>query len=210
MDNLLKHTCPICKEYFTLPEGFDSNLRKMGLTTIIIKPHKNCDDFLLMVDPKGMVRGSQIIHQYLNNVSIAEDGQIAPDSAVDPSLAKIIERMEEKADFYRFQKLTHAGKRAIRSSTTTISKDPKYQKLLRTSLLKTWISQFLDDGEEFRYLYLNDIYICTINLYNDLILTVGFVMKFLDPNLSFNSPDDFLQYLKQKTIAIAEKVFSAQ
>jgi hypothetical protein len=195
---LFRDTCPYCNQPYKL--NLKMKLKSSGLTTSLIKPHDTCGHFLIFIDTKGKIRGIQTI-----------DSKTSPEEPEKASMEKYIklfEDIESQAILYHILPLSKEVN--IPKTGILTSRLVKYHNFLRSPFYQDWIRKFLEDKEEFRFMFFDEIIVSTINMYDTILLTLGLAINDFDHELHLNNIIDFITYIKGKVVNIGEKIISLQ
>ncbi len=196
----IRNYCPYCSEPYKIQ--LDLELKQKGLTNTLIKPHKNCNRFLIFLDPNGAVRGSQCIDME------CEEEKTGTSDNSDINMKQYVKLFEDNqniTDFYHILELeggnlTHKG--------VITSKKVKYHRFLRSNFYRDWLKLFHKSDEDFSFMFSDNTFILTINLYDMLIFTAGIDIKKLDKNIKLKGMGAVIDFLKGKAVSLGEKILS--
>jgi hypothetical protein len=186
-----RDTCPYCVQPFKMI--LDAELKTEGLNNYLVRPHDTCPEFLIFVDAKGKIRGTQII-----------DSNYTMDKKELESYLMLFEDETNDALFYHFQRIDQdiVGKK---QNGVIQAKGVQWHQLLRSEFYKQWLLLFKEKKQDFAFIFFNDIILATINLYDMIQLTVGFEPLRV---LSLENSAEKFDLIKSKVVALGEKLLS--
>jgi hypothetical protein len=188
----LRETCPYCNQTFTY--AFETDLKAEGLSNILIRPHEQCAEFVIFVDPNGRVRGTQTID---TNYTIALNKK-----ELDTFL-KLFEDEANTSLFYHIQKLDMDSQLKGGGGVLS-SKSVEYHQFLRSEFYKAWIRNFIEKKQEFAFAYFKNIILVTLNLYDTIRFSIGFSLD----ELGGQNVKDVFEFIKGKAVSLGEKLLS--
>lgn len=200
MDKTIRDTCPYCQQMFKIK--LELELKTVGLTSALFKPHDTCPEFLIFLDTNGAVRGTQTI-----------DSKVEDKNAKAKEIEKYVqlfEDIENDSAFYHILDISNKFPQNQQKAGVITAKKVEFHNFLRSPFYKEWINKFKEDKEEFRMLYLKETIISTVNLYDMFIFTIGLDTAKLEQNMKIPDVNSFLQYIKGKVVGIGEKILSMQ
>ncbi len=95
----IRNYCPYCQQRYSMKIELD--LKARGLTNTLIKPHEDCKQFLIFIDPNGSVRGTQCI-----DTEFTGSGKPKTEDEIEMNLyVKLFEDQENISEFYHILEL---------------------------------------------------------------------------------------------------------
>ena len=193
----IRNSCPYCQKSYKF--FLELELKTTGLTTSLIKPHKDCKRFIIFVDPNGAVRGTQCIDSGAEN-------EESPDNLNTEIYVKLFEDQENISEFYHV--IEFNGEELNNKSSLITSRKVKYHKLLRSVFYREWINDFHENKREFAFMYIDDIFVLTINLYDMILFTLGIPLDQLNFNIELDEMSSVIDFVKGKAVSLGEKILS--
>jgi hypothetical protein len=199
----VREYCPYCQKSYKIKISMP--YRESGLSSSLIKPHEECKEFLIYLDTNGNFRGYQTIDS--NYIPSAEESEDTT------KYLNLFENVEGMSRFYQVIPLnsedTDESNKLLKYGTIMCKNISDYA-FIQSDLYKNWLNRFKADNEDFRFIYMDNIIIATINMYDMLILTIGFELQNFDVNLEFTDLVSVMDYIKGKCVSLGEKVLSAK
>ena len=195
IEHEIREYCPYCQKPYKIKISIIN--KENGLSSSLIKPHEKCNAFLIYLDTHGTFRGYQTINSNLL-------GDPANPEELD-KYQNIFTLIEDSAQFYQILQLS--SEIGAKAGIFTC-KNHEENEFLKSKLYNEWLENFKRDKEPFRFLYLNNTIIGTLNINEQMILTIGFGLENFDSNLGFNDIVGVLSHLREKSEAMAEKILS--
>jgi hypothetical protein len=186
--------CPYCNNSYKIQLTIEK--KEKGLTNTLIKPHNECGEFLIYIDNNLSIRGYQTI-----------DSKITKNESEFNSkdFISLFEDTENTSQFYHILPIKENDKKIPPSGIIT-SRSVKYHNFLRSKFYHEWINHFKEENDEFRMFYIDEVFISTVNLYDELILTMGFHINDLtEEKIDIKS---HIEYIKGKVVSLGEKILS--
>lgn len=187
--------CPYCNQ--TYRYCFEIELKKMGLTSYLTRVHEKCREFIMFLDTHGHLRGTQTI----------DIAQKTKEKDVE-FYRKFIEDEENIASFYHLQNISETNIEPAEG--TYAAKKAEYYAILRSEFYIAWMKHFIAEQQDFAFTYneKEDLVVVTLNLYDVILFTAGFELRDFKVNLNIETILDTFQYIKQKSVALGEKIMS--
>ena len=187
-----RENCPYCSQPFSY--AIETELKPEGLSNILIRPHDTCSEFIIFVDTRGRIRGTQTIDSnYTKSLNKAE---------LDTFL-KLFEDEANTSLFYHVQKID-IDSQLKNNSGVISSKSVEYHQFLRSDFYKAWIRNFIVLKQEYACACFSSFILVTLNLYDTIRFSIGFNVEELgNPNVK-----DALEFIKSRAVTLGEKLLS--
>jgi hypothetical protein len=187
--------CPYCGDNFMIMRRVELN--PDSLTNILIKPHENCDEFIVTLDLNGVIRGTMTV----------DKGSIADTNKVNKYM-ELFNRDEAAVLFYHIQDMCNTTCESASAGTIMTTK-VKYHGFARSPFYHNWIQNFKSSNSEFSFMITEEIILATLNLFDMIRLTVGFdVKKMLEKNAPINSIQDTIDFIKGQVVQYGEQILN--
>lgn len=193
--SLIRHICPYCNEGFKIHLEVDLSTKKSGVISSVIKPHSNCGYFLIFVDRNGAIRGTQCID---GGIPGGEKDLKEKDYDFAQNM-KLFEAEEVTADFHYVVGIMD---NKLSSKGIITAKKVKYHRLIRSILFQEWLKQIFKSEQGFGFIFMEELFIITINLNNKILFTLGIEQENFDLNLNLNDLPSMVQYIKKNAISL--------
>ena len=118
---------------------------------------------------------------------------------------KLFEDRDNISEFYHVLELNGES---LNNKGIITSKKVKYHQLLRSKFYREWIKTFYEYKEEFAFMFFDEIFIITINLYDMIIFTLGVHLSQFDFNMQLDGLPAVIDYVKGKAVSLGEKILS--
>lgn len=204
---IIRNYCPYCQKPFKFKLDLDKDLKteRGRLTATLIKPHSDCRNFLIFIDPNGNVRGIQSIDGELSNEK-SELEKIKEDSS---NYMKLFQDQENISDFYYIIKIGDEKRRdKLPNRGIITANEVKYHRLLRTRLIKEWMNIIYTSSQNFGFMFFDDLIIASINLYDIIFFTLGVNIQKFDTDINLHDMASVVKYIKGKAVSLGEKILS--